>query len=1196
MSSRRLFLLGALRAEVDGRPCVLAGQKVVGLLAYLALYPLPQPREVLAELFWPDAALNRARRSLADALYRLRRALGDGWLDAAAEQIALSPSPDVWVDVWEFDRLVAVGDPASLQQAQSLYLGDLLPELYDDWLLPLRVSRREKYLSGLQFLGQAAEALGQSTKALDHYRQLAQADPLREEAQRGLMRNLGRLGRFAEALDVFTTLEQALQLELGIQPGLETRLLADRLRAEWEFNQRATAHPAPARFVGRVTERARLLALLDRAREGHGGLAVIVGEPGIGKSRLLEELAQAAGWRGWQVAWGRGDEFHLPAAYAPFAQALAEALPPARWGQLARLVPEVSLALLATLIPNLPTIPLTTVTPTQVQHAVLNVLHGLQTISPHLLLLDDVQWADDQLWSALDALRQPMRQMRLLCVLSLRRDDAHNQPEVWARLQAWDQAGVPVMHLVGLGADELRELANPQPLTSAQLERLIATSGGNPLFALDLLQSRYLDSPVTDLTASHLSLAGLALERVAKLSDRAQQALQAAAVIGAEVDYSLWEAVLIREDLPAVQLPLLAGEVERAGLLRLDRAGYRFAHDILRAALYHHLSPQACQHLHSQVLAAMRQMAPARTLDLLYHARQAEAWPFVAQYARELGEQSLSRFNYVAAVDYFTQALDVYTATEPEDRYRALVGRIRAHEILGNREAQRSDLAALHPLTELLNDPHRRMEALLLEACYLWQTGAYAQAIETASHGLALAAPTAHAETRAALLEVLGQAARDQGHYPQAREWFGQALALHQNLGNLAGEASILDLLGIVAQRQGNLPEAIKQQARALDLYRNLGDVHKQGYVLGNLGIVYWMSGDYARARGMFEQALDINRQIGEMRAEVSHLSNLGALYGIAGDLDKALEHYDLALERLGEAGDKAMGAMLLGNRSYALYDLGRLDEALAAADQALALNQELGRRRGEGFTQHTRGLILTELDRLAEAQKVFQACLDLRRSLGEGDTLSDTYSSLAILYLKQGALSLAEQAFDSAHQTLPEHGNLEYRRNFHYTGYLVCQRREEPASALAHLLQAEEAMLMIARELPESDQRRFLNALAINRQIQQAVAQHSQRVDVRLVRADVPIGKRLASDDYASITWTLARPGDEALTPASARRQHILRRLLSEASAQGAAPTDDDLARALSVSRRTILRDIQALQTQGIDIQTRQRGQGERL
>ena len=143
----------------------------------------------------------------------------------------------------------------------------------------------------------------------------------------------------------------------------------------------------------------------------------------------------------------------------------------------------------------------------------------------------------------------------------------------------------------------------------------------------------------------------------------------------------------------------------------------------------------------------------------------------------------------------------------------------------------------------------------------------------------------------------------------------------------------------------------------------------------------------------------------------------------------------------------------------------------------------------------------------------------------------------------------------------------------------------------MEHLVQAEDFMLEMSRLLPDADQGRFLENIPFNRQIRQALAMHSQQMEFKLVRTDVPLGKKLTDEDYAAVTWTISAPGDTRLTPESTRRQHILRRLLTEATAQRAAPTDDTLAQVLGVSRRTILRDIKVLQEQGMDIKTRQRG-----
>jgi tetratricopeptide (TPR) repeat protein len=1085
--------------------------------------------------------------------------------------------------------LIGSPTPENLKEAVSLYRGELLPAFYDDWVLARRERLGEIHLTALLELAALAETGRETGKALAYYRRVLGVDPFREEAARGQMRTLGQDGRYSEALGYYKALERRLLDEIGVLPGLETRLLADRLRGERDLAQRAVALPVPAPFVGRVSERARLLARLDQARSGQGSLVVLLGEAGIGKTRLLEELAQAAGWRGWTVARGRAEEFGLQIPFTPFAQALQIALPETRMAQLERTVPAVSLSIAAALVPELalPGPVPETLKPELRVHALLRVLHGLQAIGPHLFLLDDTHWSEADLWQLLDELRDAYVEMGGLLVVSARLSEIRNRSQAWETITRWDREGVPVIRLDGLLPAEMHELFLDRSLTSGQLARLAEVSGGNPLFALQLLHEDDLELRLSQ----DLVLADLVLLRLAHLSAPAQYALQLASVIGIAFDYAAWEAVLTLENQPADRLPALAGEAERAGLLHLGVSGYRFAHETLRAAIYVNIPSQARPGFHRRVLDVLSVSSDARPLDLLYHAMNAGEAAAVARYALLAGETASAGLQYEAAAGYFIRALEALPPDDAAGRYRAWLGRIRAHEILAERDAQRAGLEQLQSLADILGDPDRMAEVARFKASFEWQTGNYAQARSIAELGLTLSARTQDPTAQASLLEILGRIARDLGDYPEAEERFGQALAIYEELEDSAGQASIFNNLGILAQRRGYPAQAVEMNRQAVRLYAQLGDVFGEVRALTNLGVSYWTSGDYGQAREVHERALSMNRETGDRRIEIALLSNLAALFGILGDPEQALLHYDLALDLAGPSGDKALRAGLLANRGYALYDLDRFDPALESADKALALNREIDRRRGEGYVQHTRGLILAELGRPAQAQAAFEASLAIRTGLGERDNLMDTYCSLARFHLAAGDLDRAETAHRAAlgHRD-PDQDSTENIRNFHFTSYLLARAHGEGDAALQHLLAAETAMLGMAGELPEPDRPRFLERLVFNRRIREALAGHSERVRARLVNAQIPLGIKLTEQDYVSVDWTLYWPGDEKILPAAARRRHVLSRLLAEAEAQGAAPTDEDLAHALGVARRTVLRDIETLLAQGVEVRTRKR------
>ncbi len=254
-------------------------------------------------------------------------------------------------------------------------------------------------------------------------------------------------------------------------------------------------------------------------------------------------------------------------------------------------------------------------------------------------------------------------------------------PKSGRLLHIWDRQNQPIIQLSGLDERALRQLAAPWQLSDNQIGRLEHASGGNPLFALELLQTANLETRLQE----HPSLGDLALQKLVSLSSEAQYALQIASVIGYRFSYRLWKAMLTAEKLSSEKLPTLAGELERAGLLHLEPDGYRFAHDTLRTAIYTHIPAPQCRQLHAQALTILEGSGEVSTLDLLYHAQKAQNHARVASHALQAGDQALASFHYASAVGFFTQALEALPPDDYHTHYQALSGRMRAYEVLANR-------------------------------------------------------------------------------------------------------------------------------------------------------------------------------------------------------------------------------------------------------------------------------------------------------------------------------------------------------------------------------------------------------------------------------------------------------------------------------------------------------------------------------
>lgn len=234
----RIYTFGSLQIQGADDAIPLKEKKLRSLLAYLLLHPhTVHRREMLADMLWPEGEPERVRRNLSDLLYRLQKEIEPQWLTVDAENIALEPKANLRVDVWEFDRLIASQDAENLQRAVELYAGDLLPEIYEDWVLAERELRRSQYLSALEALSNKLEGEGKLQNALLFARRLILAEPFHEPAHQSYLRLLGRLRRFGEAFAHFDYLGELLRSELDSKPAAETCVVIEAMVRERDLDK-----------------------------------------------------------------------------------------------------------------------------------------------------------------------------------------------------------------------------------------------------------------------------------------------------------------------------------------------------------------------------------------------------------------------------------------------------------------------------------------------------------------------------------------------------------------------------------------------------------------------------------------------------------------------------------------------------------------------------------------------------------------------------------------------------------------------------------------------------------------------------------------------------------------------------------------------------------------------------------------------
>ncbi|UCC63308.1 MAG: AAA family ATPase [Anaerolineae bacterium] len=317
MARLLLSLLGPFQAMLDEQPATgFESNKVRALLIYLAVeVDRPHPREVLAGLLWPEWPDREARGNLRYALSNLRQAIGDRdalppFLLITHDMLQFNAASDHWLDVAAFTELTGLGDPSALEQAVALYRGSFLEGFsvssaapFEEWALLKGEQLGRQMLTALYRLAATFEQRGEYERAQPYAWRQVELEPWNEEAHQQLMRLLALRGQRSGALAQYETCRRLLAEELGVEPADETTALYESIR-DGTLVAPSFVLPPPAFistdaepveverpvFVARERELAQLGEYLTQALAGLGRVVFVIGEPGSGKTALVQEF------------------------------------------------------------------------------------------------------------------------------------------------------------------------------------------------------------------------------------------------------------------------------------------------------------------------------------------------------------------------------------------------------------------------------------------------------------------------------------------------------------------------------------------------------------------------------------------------------------------------------------------------------------------------------------------------------------------------------------------------------------------------------------------------------------------------------------------------------------------------------------------------------------------------------------------
>ena len=725
--------------------------------------------------------------------------------------------------------------------------------------------------------------------------------------------------RFPDATSVADTLaageasawwreRRASELERGAEPVVRRRA------------------PRRTDLVGRDAEVTRVLAAVDAARAGRGGALLVVGEAGVGKTRLVEEALERAAAAG-PLTVGRGACGGAWTGLEALRDAVRDLLGPAPAARVASAMPDApALARsFAAFLAGEAETPAEALTGPRLYNAFARTLRALADAAPVVVLVEDLHRASAEARDLVAALARASEGRRLLVV-------ATSRPGLPAAFEAdLPGAGVPaVLRLEGLAPDAARSLV-ARALRVARAPRaledpLVAATGGNPYFLLETIADleaagrlvRRGDAVVLagprDVPSLPASVRDLLRARLATLAPEDRALLEAAACAGDEPD----PVVVARAaGVPEIAALQTFARLERDGRGLRARGG-RLAFDPPQVAelLRDELPPALRERLHAAVAQALEARGPDEAGEGKFAVEVATQW-LRARRAADAAPRlagALKHTDRLADWDGIVQLADLALAARDAatgvPRAKLLLQRAYAHGRRGRRDLEERDLVEAE----------------------------------------GIAAETGQLSLRAQVLRQRGHAAHALARPADAMRLFSEAADVARAADDRRELWAAMGNLGLVHDHLGHFEEAYAHLEQAWMLAAAEGDAKNESLARSNLGLVVRGAGRHAEAMSHFRAAIERAVDARDVRAEVAARTNLAVAYLDDGRYTESIAESQFVRETARGRGDRGEEGIANVNIASALTGLGRLDEAEAHAREARALFREIGGRYHESY------------------------------------------------------------------------------------------------------------------------------------------------------------------------------------------------------------------------------------------------------
>ena len=736
-------------------------------------------------------------------------------------------------------------------------------------------------------------------------------------------------------------------------------------------------HPDVGRFAGRLTERRTLFRLLDEAAAGNPRVVSIVGESGSGTLTLARQLEPEVRLLGGSMVFGRGRPSAVRQPYGHWAgvlQTMRRIAPPDEpsWRELPKLVPSL-----------VHEGPAESGSKYRLMEEISAYLRAAAARWPMVVILDEMQWADEASWDTLDHLvEQLTNEQILICVIMRTGAEFSEAAERRDALRRY--AGYQEMQLSRLTRDEVKRwmeaALDHQEVARELLAFVYRHTEGNPFLLTQLVRgladdgslwfdgARWRWKPVSELRMPP-GMDAIVARRLDRFSSSTRAVLATAAVIGREFDVSLIEAAGAGS---ARAVELAVDEAMSAGVLQYTyerrRKAFVFIHHSLRDALVRSLPPEQLRQQHERVARAMEKRRDGTSAEIALHFDAAESAADAYRTATQAATDAESLHALTTAADLLQVA--ARNAASPGELAEVRVQLARIADALGRYDEEEELCELAIDWFDGQGDKRRTLTLRRMRERARKELGQPARRSLDALRAMdEEAARLGFAEERVAILTLLSQVHGRLGETREAARIAAECVEMAEQIGDGLLLAEALTRFGITIETESPR-RARDYYRRALDLARAGGDIRAQVRCHNNLGIVLQVDSEIEAARESLTTAIALARAAGMADLWAAAALNLGLISQKLADYDRASELFSEALGLSASLKNTEYQLYALFNMAHTERERGAFARARELYESTTALAQRIGQSDVEIGARAGEGLSLLALGKLDEARR----------------------------------------------------------------------------------------------------------------------------------------------------------------------------------------------------------------------------------